>query len=224
MTPLVVIKVGGSLLGWHELPARLSGYLATRRGERVVLIVGGGRAADFVRDLDRSHGLGEEPAHHLALRALDLTAHLLAALFPDLRPTDSVADLDAIWAQSLIPVLAPRRFLDEDEIHSPDPLPHHWDVTTDSIAARVAESLKADELVLLKSAPAPAGIDREQAAKLGLVDPAFPAASRRLGRVSYQNLRDPLATATPLHDAAHPVVGLLPRRFDPPSQSPGMNP
>ena len=62
----------------------------------------------------------------------------------------------------------------------------------------LADLLGAPELVLLKSAPLPPGIDRSGAARLGLVDPAFPVASRDLARVGYLNLRDPSATARPL--------------------------
>ena len=34
----------------------------------------------------------------------------------------------------------------------PDALPHHWDITSDSLAARAAILAKARELILLKSA------------------------------------------------------------------------
>ena len=193
----VVIKVGGSLLEWVGLPDRLPTLLAEQE-RPVVLIVGGGRAADLVRDLDRRHDLGEERAHALALRALDLTAHVLAALVPGLEVVPSVADLDRMKRSGQIPILAPRLFLDEDDRLGPAPLPHSWAVTSDAIAARVAVRLAAAELLLLKSAALPPGADRAEAARLGLVDPAFPTASRPLGRVSYRNLRDPSAMIQPL--------------------------
>jgi aspartokinase-like uncharacterized kinase len=77
-------------------------------------------------------------------------------------------------------------------------LPPSWDVTSDSIAARVAHLLRARELVLLKSAPLPPRVDRDEAARLGLVDPAFPEISSRLARVFYVNLREPDARAVAL--------------------------
>jgi len=188
--PTVVIKVGGSLLGWPLLPRRLEDYLAGRAEGRPVLVVGGGPAADWVRLLDRDHNLGPARSHALALRALDLTAHVLAGVVPGLEVLDDPGALAACWSSGRIPVLAPRRFLDADDREAPDPLPHTWDVTTDAIAARLAVFLGAPELVLLKSAPIPPGTDRAEAARLGLVDPAFVAASRRLARVTYVNLRD----------------------------------
>ena len=129
-------------------------------------------------------------AHHLALRSLDLTAHVLAALVPGLVVVDELAALARVWNEGSTPVLAPRRFLEESDPASPDPLPPSWDVTSDAIAARVAVHLGAAELLLLKSTPLPTGTDRRAAARLGLVDPCFPDAARRLIRVVYLNLRD----------------------------------
>jgi aspartokinase-like uncharacterized kinase len=200
VTRPVVIKVGGSLLDWPGLPGRLSAYLEGRRADRPVLIVGGGRAADVVRDLDRIHGLGEGRSHDLALRALDLTAHLLAALLPMLVVVDDPSLFEARWDARRVPLLAPRRFLETADATSADPLPHSWHVTTDSIAARVAVLLDARELVLLKSVAFPAGTTRAEAARLGLVDPAFPDVARPLSSVVSLNLRDPFARACYLGD------------------------
>jgi aspartokinase-like uncharacterized kinase len=187
----VVVKLGGSLLDWPELPAKLDQYLQTRRSERPVIVIGGGRVTDAIRALDRIHGLGEERSHALALRSLDLTAHLLAALVPTLVVVERIESLDFVWAQEQFPILAPRIFLDDVDARSVDPLPHDWKVTSDSIAARVAQGLGGSELVLVKSAPLPPGTDRQGAARLGLVDPAFPESARRLNRVAYLNLREP---------------------------------
>jgi 5-(aminomethyl)-3-furanmethanol phosphate kinase len=191
----VVIKVGGSLLDWPALPERLSTYLESQGAEARVLIVGGGKAADVVRELDGVHNLGPRRSHTLALHAMDLTAHLLAALLPTAQVVTRVERLPTLWRGSALPILSPRRFLDGADARSPDPLPASWDVTSDSIAARVAVYLQAQELVLLKSAPIPPDADRNAAARLGLVDPAFPGVARGLDRIAYVNLRDPLGTS-----------------------------
>jgi len=192
----VVIKVGGSLLNWPGLPERLSSFLASLPNPRRVLITGGGRATDAVRELDHAHRLGDEIAHRLALRSLDLTAHLLVAIQPRSRVVESWDHLTDCWDDGLLPILAPRRFLEEVDSQHSAPLPASWDVTSDSIAARLAIFLKASELVLLKSASLPSGSDRHAAARLGFVDPVFPNEIGRLPRVSYVNLRDPHAVST----------------------------
>jgi 5-(aminomethyl)-3-furanmethanol phosphate kinase len=198
--PPVILKVGGSLFDWPDLPARLSSHLAQRRagGRRLVLLAGGGRAADLVRELDRTFGLGDLEAHRLALRSLDLTAHALAGLVPGLDVVEELPALAGVWNQGRIPVLAPRRWLDEVDARSADALPPSWDVTSDAIAARVASVLGAEELVLLKSAPLPAGSHRREAARLGLVDPVFPDVSRSLEHVVYLNFRETPHAPIPL--------------------------
>jgi aspartokinase-like uncharacterized kinase len=198
VTRPVVVKIGGSLLEWEALPERLRAYLDSRRAERLALVVGGGRAVDLIRDLDRVHGLGQERSHHLALRALDLTAHLLAALVVGLEVVSRLDRLDRVWSEGRTPILATRDVLAEVDRGSCEPLPHTWDVTSDSIAARLAAHLRAAELVLLKSTSLPAGSDRVGAARSGLVDPAFSDAAKTIERITYLNLRDPGAIATSL--------------------------
>jgi aspartokinase-like uncharacterized kinase len=189
MTGPIVIKVGGSLFDWPELPQHLNAVLEAHRtaGQSVVLIPGGGPAAEFIRTIDRTFALGDVAAHRLALRSLDLTAHVLATLVPGLEVIDNLTELDSVWNRKRTPVLTPRRFLEEND---PDPLPCCWELTSDSIAAQIAVHLGAAALVLLKSAPLSHGTDRRAAAEVGLVDPLFPSISGSLGRVLYLNLRD----------------------------------
>jgi 5-(aminomethyl)-3-furanmethanol phosphate kinase len=186
----VVVKVGGSLLDWPEFPASLAAYLARRAAERLVLVVGGGRFADALRHLDSTHALGEARSHALALHVLGLTARVVADLVPGLEVVEELEGLPSAWSRGMVPVLAPRRFLDDDD-RSPDPLPHAWTTTTDSIAARVAVRVGAGELVLLKSADLPEGCNLAEAPRLGLLDPEFPRASEGVPLVTYRNLRDP---------------------------------
>ena len=171
-TPLVMMKVGGSLLDWNELPRRLAEVIRSRSTARLVLICGSGRVVDWVRDMDERHGLGEERSHELALRALDLSCCLLAELVPCLGIVTNLAELPAVWQSSRIPLLSPRPVLDAGD-WSDRPLPHSWRLTSDSIAARLAERLGATELVLVKSASLSGQISRVDAARRGLVDRAI---------------------------------------------------
>ncbi len=194
-TTLTIVKVGGSLFDWPDLPRRLAAFLDHRRmnvaTERMVLIAGGGAAVDAIRALDRIHRLGDEPAHQLALHALDLTAIVLAAMVPGSTAVDRIESFAGAWNARSIPILAPRRSVTELDRTGTGPLPASWDVTSDSIAARLADHLGAECLVLLKSAPLPPATSRRDAARLGLVDPMLPAVARSLARVEYLNLREP---------------------------------
>jgi aspartokinase-like uncharacterized kinase len=195
-----VIKVGGSLLDWSELPTRLLADLEARGGARagLLLIAGGGPAADVIRALDQTHGLGATQAHRLAIRSLDLTAHVLAAIVPGLVVLEDMTGPADAWDAGRFPVLVPRPFLESEERDASTALPHGWHVTSDTIAARIASRIGARCLVLLKSASLPNGADVHEAAKIGLVDAAFPNEARRPPRVYLRDLRDPDSRDQPL--------------------------
>jgi 5-(aminomethyl)-3-furanmethanol phosphate kinase len=192
---LTVIKVGGSLFEWPEFPQRMAGFLTTLKAVdqdgRIVLIAGGGPAADIVRALDRAHALGDLTSHRLALFAMDLTAVILSELLPGTVAVQGLEAITAVWSTGANPVLAPRLTLEHMECSGDDDLRASWDVTSDTIAAWMARRIAADRLILVKSAPLPAGTDRQDAARLGLVDPEFPIVARPLPRVEYLNLREP---------------------------------
>lgn len=162
-----VVKVGGSLFDIPRLGERLREWLAGLDADQILLVPGGGPTADAVRALDRSQELGDEKAHWLALEALRLNAHFLANLLPG---AAVVADLaqgcGRLWVVDCVAFAA----ADEGR---PGCLPHSWDVTSDSIAARVAVVGGATELVVLKSVDIPDGTRWEEAGRVGWVDPYF---------------------------------------------------
>lgn len=146
----VVVKIGGSLL---EDVARLDDtldavrVLASRRS--LLVIPGGGVFADGVRAVDHRIGIADDAAHWMAVLAMDQYAHLLAARLGRGDVVFSAEDAQRVSARSDVPVLAPYRWL-----YAVDPLPHTWDVTSDSIAAWIAGACGARELIVVKSAGA----------------------------------------------------------------------
>jgi aspartokinase-like uncharacterized kinase len=187
----IVVKVGGSLLELPGLGPKLAAWLGTLGQREVLLVPGGGTAADMVRDLDQRHGLGEEASHWLALRSLTLTAHLVAAILSPSQPAtvvERIEDAPPLWQQGVVPVLDLHAFALQDELR-PDHLPHGWNVTSDSLAARVAYVAGARALVLLKSATIPPEMSWEEAGRQGYVDPYFAQAVGRGVRVRAVNLR-----------------------------------
>ena len=126
---------------------------------------------------------------------------MLAALLPGSAVVHRADELLGFRRLKQIPILAPRRFLEENDDRGPDPLAASWDVTSDSIAARIAVLLGARRLILLKSARLSSEIDRGEAARLGLVDALFPQIAGPLDVVELVCLREPeprlrLLTAT----------------------------
>lgn len=189
----IVVKVGGSLYAWPDLAARLGDWLRPffRQGTPLLLVPGGGPTADVVRQFDRDHGLGEETAHWLALRALALNAHFLAALLPDTAVVETPKDAVRLWCRGRLPVLDGHAFARADE-SGPGRLPHTWSVTSDSLAARVADVAGARRLVLLKSVTVPEGLTWAEAVRYGFVDEYFPDVLARRAtafEVSAINLR-----------------------------------
>jgi 5-(aminomethyl)-3-furanmethanol phosphate kinase len=142
----IVVKVGGALLAHCDDFAAVLDTIDAAVGNRRLLVVpGGGPFADAVRDVDRRLQLADETAHWMAVLAMDQYAHLIAdRLAHGVLVADRAAISTALDAGRL-PVLAPFAWL-----RHVDPLPHSWDVTSDSIAAWVAGELGARRLVLIK--------------------------------------------------------------------------
>jgi len=142
----VLIKLGGSLLA-H--PAQLDAVLAIVRDaaadSRLLIVPGGGPFADTVRQVDRDLGLSDDAAHWMAVLAMDQYAHLIISRLPGSALVEDVAGIGFAIAAARVPVLAPSRWVREA-----DPLPHTWDVTSDSIAAWIAGMIGAERLVLIK--------------------------------------------------------------------------
>ncbi|VTR91824.1 Aspartate/glutamate/uridylate kinase OS=Pirellula staleyi (strain ATCC 27377 / DSM 6068 / ICPB 4128) GN=Psta_3593 PE=4 SV=1 [Gemmata massiliana] len=74
---MIVVKVGGSLFDSPALGPALRTFIESLKPADVLLVPGGGPVADAVRELDRTHGLGEEASHWLALQALSVTKAFL---------------------------------------------------------------------------------------------------------------------------------------------------
>jgi 5-(aminomethyl)-3-furanmethanol phosphate kinase len=170
---LCVVKLGGSLLDLPDLSVRLRTWLATLPPQdAVVLVPGGGPTTDIIRDLDQRWHLGEERAHWLALRALTLNAHIVSNLLPGAR---IIAQREDVFVPGSGPCLLDAHAFagaDEHGLNGP-PLPHCWDATSDSLAARVAVAWRAERLILLKSVAIPSTLSWADAGRAGLVDPLF---------------------------------------------------
>ena len=140
-----VIKIGGSVLRPDNLK-KLTSHLDKLRAEfSFVIIPGGGEYADLVRRNHQTYHLSDDTAHWMAILSENILGFLLLEHLQLGVPAFSLSEISAIISTSKIPVFMPFRHL-----LNKDPLPHSWDVTSDSIAAYFAESLHAEKLILLK--------------------------------------------------------------------------
>jgi 5-(aminomethyl)-3-furanmethanol phosphate kinase len=185
-----VVKVGGSLLTMSDLAECFQAWLAVQPTAETLLIAGGGELADAVRETNRLQPLSDAKAHWLCIRAMQLQTEMLAASLSKSQIAPSIAELRSSCPQQRLAIVDPWRFVhEEDPKFSATPLPESWDVTSDSIAARLAQLTSADELVLLKSASAPAAVLPELVAA-GYVDRYFSQAVVGIPQVRLVNLRD----------------------------------
>lgn len=149
----LVVKVGGALLRNATAYDDVVHALSTRgRAAPMLVVPGGGPFADAVRVADRALAFGDDAAHWMAVLAMDQHAHLLAGRVSDSAVVANIDEISAAIAGGLLPVLAPYAWL-----RAADPLPHSWDVTSDSVAAWVAGTVGARRLVLIKIGAGEAG-------------------------------------------------------------------
>lgn len=193
-SPVVVFKIGGSLLELDDPGRRIEAVLQLRPSARPVLIVGGGRLVDVVRDWSERFALSEVAAHDIAMRTLDATALLVESLMPDLRSCRSVEEVKAAWQAGCRPVIQPDPWFESLPSHALPPgcssLPKSWDLTSDSLAACIARQLSADELILCKSVDLPRDSTWKSTAAAGLVDCCFPQFAAGLPGIGWVNLRE----------------------------------
>jgi aspartokinase-like uncharacterized kinase len=146
-----VIKVGGALLrmpGALETGSRAIALAA--RSHTLLVVPGGGVFADAVREVERESQrtgapLSSDAAHWMAILGMDQYAQVLGERIHGADVVDGAEAVQRTLDAARIPVLAPYRWL-----RAVDPLPHSWDVTSDSIAAWVAGAVGARAVVLVK--------------------------------------------------------------------------
>ena len=141
----VIVKVGGSLAETPKALENLGSYLSKESPKNnFVVIPGGGRFADIVRDVDEQFRLPPILSHRMAILAMNQYGLLLSHFIPDSKLTESIEDIKEIAKSGKVSILLPyRQLLDED------PFVPSWDVTSDSIAAYFAVKLGESKVVFL---------------------------------------------------------------------------
>lgn len=174
----LTIKFGGSLLTRADWPERLERLVRAVDGPWC-LVVGGGPVVEGLRTLDAVRRQPAETMHGLAIRGMSITARLVAEtlglpLLPDPRAAatnSGVIDAHTWLEQGLL-----------------DTLPADWSVTSDSIAAVVAATIRQPLLLAKSVSPPGHGVSPpgQPLADLGdWVDPHFTRVAVRLPSIRW---------------------------------------
>jgi len=169
-----VIKLGGSLQDSEYLQPWLDAVIEHGRG-RAVIVPGGGRFADAVREAQRRFGFDDGEAHRAAVRAMEKYAALLHEYAPQLKPVRSHAEILAVLEGGGVPLWQPSEMI----IDNPE-VPENWNVTSDSLALWLAQKLGTAGLLLMKSVAVDGQRSLEELARAGIIDSHFPQLFRQM--------------------------------------------
>lgn len=188
---IVVVKIGGSLLTQSNFVQRLRFRLEQISDQfspaHLVLLVGGGPLVEGLRSIDRANPLSDHAAHWTAIHLMNVNAGLMKAWWPEVGSTSSLAVLRENCISPGATLFFVEDFLKNEEPSFPGTqLPSSWDVTSDSIAARIGGVLAAQALVLLK--PESTGPNWVENSKMGVVDAFFPRVIEPIDEVFIQAL------------------------------------
>ena len=140
-----VIKVGGSLAeeptSIRALCCKLSELAVAHR---ILIVPGGGKFADTVREFDRVFNLSDSSAHNMAILAMDQYGLFLSDITPNSRTTTVLGMTKNSRGAGVTWIFLPSRLM-----VGRASVEHSWDVTSDSIAAYIAGELKAEKLILV---------------------------------------------------------------------------
>jgi aspartokinase-like uncharacterized kinase len=126
--------------------------------------------ADGVRAAQAQHHFSEAAAHHMALLAMQQCAVMLADFAPGFALANSPAQFEAAWSNGLTPIWLPANM-----VLSASEVACSWEVTSDSLAAWLADRIGAARLLLVKACALPVVRDAPALAATGVVDLSFPA-------------------------------------------------
>jgi aspartokinase-like uncharacterized kinase len=184
--PIQVIKIGGSLLDLPDLPVRITSLLDETDQKRTAMIIGGGQAADMARQWDKLHHVGETAGHWLAVQAMQFNMHLVASVLDQCSIVQNIQHCEDVWQANHVALIDPVAWVSNYD----EQIPRHWTFTSDSIAAHIAMTLSAADLLLVKSTLPSSACDISRAVELGIVDKELEQAAGGIPRIELINLRE----------------------------------
>ena len=165
---MVIIKLGGSLSRSDALINSLNAVEKNYQGRAVVIVPGGGAFADQVRLAQQHWQFDDTTAHRMAILAMQQMALMFKGLKPDFAIAHTVGAIQCLLNRQKTVIWSPDIVeLDNAGIEA------SWDISSDSLAAWLAKTLSAAELILIKSAVIDGNLSLYQLAELNIVDKAF---------------------------------------------------
>jgi aspartokinase-like uncharacterized kinase len=140
-----VLKIGGSLSRCPELPDLCKAIETLSQDHGLLIVPGGGDFAEQVREADRRFQLGDTTAHCMALLAMNQFGYLLSRLISGSVVTPELDNALKSSESGRAAILLPFEL-----VMKSDPLPHSWQVTSDSVAAWLSQWIHCQRLALLK--------------------------------------------------------------------------
>ena len=137
---VVVVKIGGSL--FPDYVDDICEVLG-ESSEDVVLISGGGRLANCLREFNSVKTFSDDVNHWSAIKCMDILGELIADRNESVIAVNDIESISRVHECGKIPLL-----LVYDLMRSLDPLKHSWEVTSDSIACWLAHHINAKLLIL----------------------------------------------------------------------------
>jgi aspartokinase-like uncharacterized kinase len=163
---LLVLKLGGSLLESGRLTAVLE--IVAKRKRPVIVVPGGGKFADQVREAQAANGFDDASAHRLALFAMHQMANVIASRSRHFAPAATKEEIGMAGVNGLVPVWLPSTMAGADPV-----IPKSWDMTSDSLAAWLAGKIGAKDVALVKSCAVDPAATLDDVTASGIVDPLF---------------------------------------------------
>ena len=160
-----VVKIGGSLQESGCLSAWLNCLVKFGAG-RVVIVPGGGKFADAVRQDQIKYGFDDVKAHKLALLAMEQYAQLLNSIVPELQCVSDLDSINSCLRNNQVPVWLPYKMIEGEK-----EIPASWEAGSDALAIWLAKQLDSQSVILVKSVKLPKHFsDAKELAGLGLID------------------------------------------------------
>jgi aspartokinase-like uncharacterized kinase len=165
---VVIIKVGGSLAHSEHLRTCLQRVAKLFANQAVIIVPGGGVFADQVRSLQQHWHFDDTTAHTMALLAMQQMALFYQSIHPEFKIISHSQDIKQQYCVHKKLLWSPN--ISELEAAKINP---SWDVTSDSLAAWLANTLPTKKLILIKSAPIDPSLSFAELAQRDIIDKSF---------------------------------------------------